>query len=72
MNVYEAAQIYMDLVNAENEIPENEFNAKCQINVLRSKYHDLLMEIMTKEGIDFSDRFDAARKAFELLQKEKV
>ena len=72
MNIQEIAQIYTDLVNAENEIPDEERHAKDQINALRTKYHNILMDRMLEEGIDFSDRFDAARKAFELIQKVKV
>lgn len=72
MNLYEIAQIYTDLVNAENEIPDEEFCAKEQLNMLRTKYHNLLMERMSAEGIDFGDRFDATRKAFELVQGQKA
>ena len=72
MNVQVLAQIYTDLVNLENEIPEEEYHAKEQINVLRSKYHNILMDQMVKEGIDFADHFDATRKAFELIQKQPV
>ncbi len=72
MTLIEIAEVYTDLVNAENEIPNEEFYAKEQINALRTKYHNLLMERMTAERIYFADRFDATRKAFELLQKVKV
>ncbi len=70
--LYEIAQIYTDLVNAENEIPEEEFHAKDQINMLRTKYHNILMERMSEEGVYFADRFDATKKAYELIQKGKV
>ncbi len=66
MTLIEAAQIYTDLVNLEKEIPEQEFRAKDQANALRTKYHELLMIKMKEEGISFSDRFDAANKAFHL------
>ncbi len=69
MTVIEIARIYVDLVKAEREIPEEEYRAKDQINALRTKYHELLMAKMREEGIRFSDRFDATAKAFELLQK---
>ena len=72
MNLIEIAQIYTDLVQLEKEIPPKEFHAKDQVNALRTKYHELLMETMRKNGIDFSDRFDAAHKAFELIHKEQV
>ena len=71
MNLIETAQIYTELVRLEREIPEQEFHAKDQINALRTKYHELLMAKMKQEGIPFSDRFDAANKAFELVLKEK-
>ena len=69
MNAYEIALIYTDLVNAENEIPDEEFHAKEHINILRTKYHNLLMEQMSVEDIYFSDRFDASKKAFEMVRK---
>lgn len=72
MNVYELAQIFTDLVDAENGIPEEEFHAKEKVNALRTKYHNLLMDQMREEGIDFADRFDAAKKAYELIQMEKA
>lgn len=72
MKLVEIAQIYMDLVSLEREIPEQEYQAKDLMNALRTKYHELLMAKMREEGIDFSDRFDAAHKAFEILNKEKA
>ena len=68
MTLIEIAQIYTDLVKAEREIPEEEHHAKDQINALRTKYHQLLMEKMRQEGVPFSDRLDAMNKAFELIQ----
>lgn len=70
MTLIEIAKIYRDLVEAENKIPEEEYHAKDEINALRTKYHQLLMEKMQQEGISFSDRFDAMNKVFELIQKE--
>ena len=69
MTLIEIAEVYTDLVNAENEIPQEDFHAKEQINTLRTKYHNLLMDHMTREGIYFSDRFDATSKAFEIVRK---
>ncbi len=71
MSLIEIAQIYTDLVKLEKEIPEQEYQAKDQVNALRTKYHEILMAKMKEDGIPFSDRFDAMRKAFELIQKEK-
>lgn len=67
MSLIEIARIYTDLVKAEMEIPEEEYRAKDQMNALRTKYHQMLMEKMKEEGINFSDRFDAANKAFEIV-----
>lgn len=44
--------------------------AKEQVNALRTKYHELLMAKMREERIDFSDRFDAAAKAFDMVREE--
>jgi hypothetical protein len=71
MTLLEIAQIYTELVKLEGEIPEQEFQAKECANALRTKYHDLLMTKMREERIPFSDRFDAANQAFELIRKEK-
>ena len=72
MTLIEIAQVYTDLVTAESKIPEEESHAKDQVNALRTKYHQLLMDKMTQEGIFFVDRFDAMNKAFELIQREHV
>jgi len=71
MTVLEIARVYTDLVKAEREIPETELRAKEQVNALRTKYHELLMEKMRQERISFSDRFDAAAKAFDLVREEE-
>ena len=44
MSLIEIAKIYTDLVKAEQQIPAEEYHAKDQINALRTKYHQLLME----------------------------
>jgi len=72
MTSFEIAQIYTDLVNADSEIPESEYRAKDLISALRTKYHDKLMEQMQIEGIEFVDRFDATRIAFDLVKNEGV
>ncbi|MBP9865976.1 MAG: hypothetical protein KBC91_06210 [Candidatus Omnitrophica bacterium] len=69
MSLIEIAQIYTDLVKLDKEIPEAEYQAKDQVNALRTKYHEILMTKMREEGISFSDRFDAMHKAFELIRK---
>ena len=72
MTVLEIARVYTDLVKAEKEIPESEHQAKEKINTLRTKYHEILMTKMREERIDFSDRFDAAAKAFDLVREEET
>jgi hypothetical protein len=72
MAIVEIAKIYTDLVKAEREIPEEEHQAKEKVNALRTKYHELLMEKMREERIDFSDRFDAAAKAFDLVREDET
>jgi len=69
LTLLEIATIYTDLIKVESEIPDQECHAKDQVNLLRSKYHGLLMEKMRDEGIDFYDRFDATSKAFEIVKK---
>ena len=72
MTLLEIAKIYTDLVAAEKEIPNDEHHAKDQINALRTKYDEILMAKMREEGMDFSDRFDATHRAFELIREEKA
>jgi hypothetical protein len=72
MSLFEVAKIYTDLVILDKETPDQEFHAKDRIQALRTQYHELLMEQMRKEGIYFVDRFDATRKAFEIIQNKKL
>ena len=71
MTLFEIAQIYTELVKLESQISVEEYQAKDQANALRTKYHELLMEKMRSEGVDFSDRFDAAHRAFLIVQDQK-
>ena len=70
MTVDDIAQIYTDLVKLEDLIPPTEHIAKDEIGVLRSKYHQKLMDKFQEEGIEFADRFDARRKAFEIIKND--
>ena len=72
MSLVEIAKIYTDLIKAAEEIPEEEYHAKDQLAALRMKYLELLMAKMREEKMDFSDRFDATNKAFELIQSESL
>jgi flavin-dependent dehydrogenase len=68
MTLLEIAQIYTDLVVTENQVPENEHIAKEEINLLRSKYHQFLMDKLREEGVEFSDRFEAMNIAFQIIK----
>ena len=72
MTLFEIAKIYTDLVMVDNSIPEGEYIAKDEIGALRTKYHQLFMDKLEEEGIEFSDRFDAMNKVFELVEVEKI
>lgn len=72
MNLIEIAEFYTDLVELDKETPDHEFQTKDRINALRTKYHEILMAKMKEEGISFVDRFDATRKAFEIIDNEKL
>lgn len=72
MTLLEIAQIYTDLVLTENQIPESETVAKEEINILRSKYHQVLMDKLRAEGIEFSDRFEAMNIAFDLIKSSNT
>lgn len=68
MTLHEIAQIYTDLVLKEDQIPDDEHVTKQEINELRSKYHQILMDKLREEGIDFADRFEAMNIAFEIIK----
>ena len=70
MTLIEIARIYTDLVKVDDEIPASEHIAKDEVNALRTKYHQILMDKFREEGVEFSDRFDAMKKAFDLIKKE--
>lgn len=67
MTLIEIAKIYTDLVLVDSQIPESENVSKEEVGVLRTKYHQMLMDKFREEGIEFSDRSDAMNKAFELV-----
>jgi len=72
MTLVEIARIYTDLVKVDNEISDDEYHAKDLVGALRTKYHNILMEQMQMQGIEFIDRFDATRIAFDLVREEGV
>jgi hypothetical protein len=68
MTLLEIAQIYADLVLTENQVPDHEHVSKEEINALRSKYHQIFMDKLREEGIEFTDRFEAMNIAFEIIK----
>jgi hypothetical protein len=72
MTLIEIAQIYTELVAVDNAIPESEFNAKDEVTSLRSRYHQMFMDKLREEGIEFGDRFEAMNIAFEIVKKESL
>lgn len=70
MTLIEIAQIYVDLVQLDDAIMAEEFVAKDEVGSLRSKYHQMFMDKLQMEGIQFRDRFEAMRIAFELVKTQ--
>ena len=60
--------IYTHWVILDDQIPESEHTAKEEVGILRSKYHQLFMDKLNEEGIDYYDRSDAMNKAFEIIK----
>lgn len=67
MTIHEAAQIYVDLVHLEESLAPDQHQARQEVSALRSKYHDLFADTLRAAGISCADRFEAARRAFELV-----
>ena len=68
MTPLEAATIYTDLVKLHNEIPEDEGVSRDAVGAVRTRYHQQLMDVFREYGIEFSDRFEAMRIAFEMVE----
>jgi len=69
MTLPELASIYTDLVLLDSSDPEHEHVANDEVGVLRSKHRQLFMNKLQEDGVECVDRFDAARKAFELVHR---
>lgn len=67
MTVNEAAQMYVDLVRLEESLAPDALQARQEVSLLRSKYHDLLTEALKSAGIHCADRFEATQRAFDLV-----
>ena len=69
MTLKEAAQIYVDLVYLEESLGPDQHQAREEVAMLRSKYHDLFAEAPREAGILCADRFEVASRAFSLIQE---
>ncbi len=67
MNLREAAEIYTDIIKLEESGCISE-EMKDEIMSLRSKYHQIFMDLLRQNNIEFTDRFEATQKAFELIK----
>lgn len=67
MTLREAAQVYVDLVRLEESLAPDQWQARQEVTALRSKYHDLFSDILRQSGVRCADRFEATRRAFELV-----
>jgi len=67
MTLREAAQVYVDLIRLEQSLAPDQWQALEEVAILRSKYHDLFSQILRESGIHCADRFEATRRAFELV-----
>ena len=72
MTLREAAQMYVDLVRLEESLLPDDWQGRQELSVLRSKYHDLFGDALRRAGIVCSDRFEATRRAFELVEETSV
>ena len=69
LSLREIAEFYVELIMLATKVPKDDLVAKEEITALRSKYHELLMEKMREEGVEFADRLDAAYKAVDLVKE---
>ena len=70
MTLKEAAQVYVDLVRLDASLAPDQHQARQEVSVLRSKYHDLVAETLRAAGIPCADRFEVTHRAFELTGAE--
>jgi len=69
MTLKEAAQVYIDLIKLEESLTPDQEQARQEVTALRSKYHDLFSDLLRASGVKFSDRFEATRRAYELVDE---
>ena len=72
MTPREVATIYVDLVRLEESLAPDQWQAREEVTLLRSRYHELLSDIFRQAGIPVVDRFEATRKAFELVAEHST
>ncbi len=72
MTPLEAARIYVDLVRLEEPLSQEEWQARQEVTILRSKYHDLFSESLRQAGVVCADRFEATRRAFEMVEEASM
>lgn len=67
MTLQEAAHIYVDLIQLEQSLTLDQEQARQEVSALRSKYHDQFTDLLRASGIHCTDRFEATRRAFEIV-----
>ena len=54
MTLHEAAQVYVDLVRLEESLAPDQWQAREEVSMLRSKYHDLFTQALREAGLVFA------------------
>jgi hypothetical protein len=72
MKAIEVARIYVDTIALYDSIPDHESVAKDAVASFRANVHQALMDALRVEGIEFEDRFEATRIAFEMVDLERL
>ena len=70
MTLTEAAHIYVDLIRLEESLAPDQEQARQELSSLRSKYHDLFSDLLRQSGVHCVDRFEATRRAFQLVSED--
>ena len=70
MNLEAVARAYTSCVELEERAQRDSPPLAEELSILRSDLHALLMEALRDARIPYSDRSDAARIAFEIVQKK--
>jgi hypothetical protein len=70
MRLEAIAKAYLNCVELEERAQRDSPSLAEEVSILRSDLHALLMEALRDSRIPYSDRSDAARIAFEIVQKK--